>query len=537
MRLILHLLAKDLVRIRVYALALLGLATMRPTLGLLVLHAPDPWSREDARWFELADDFLLMGQVVGAWLLSLWLVQLDAPRRATAFLHTRPVSRFVLCTAKLCAAWLSGAVAPTLVLVPWWIFGAPRLDQLLAVSLTYVTGLSLAVLAALVIGSAVDNYRRAVLWSVVAAVVAMCAPLLLRDVEGFGSTTPGQETVHQVLWRLGAWCAWGTVAGLILLALLYRRQLKWRGFILAGAGLGLAAYSLHHTRWPDYSPFAGPNRANASAGDLKVNVTRFEHRWGISPVFSFAGLGEHSVMGYATQTTITDSRGQKFSREGEFFNLGVYHLNHRPIGHSINGETAKTPVEEVTHVNAFFNWPSDDAREVANGLTPPLRLQCDLHLELYHSEVLNVRYLDDRRWTFLTNYGASRLSPLRESQGYWMLDEVRASLSVSGPWMLGFPFLARPTLGSFTGIGNNHSTLLLLDTRALDAPDNRDKNVGQRAAFVTIAGLRLEQRAISVKRVPNTHVDKFRLVAVHYRPVARFTHPIDTPGLEISGGR
>ena len=262
-----HLFLKDLARVKPFAAALVLLAGLRPLLGLAAI-VQDDFAYGEATRYENLDLTLLILHAVGVWLLALWLAQLDSPRRPDAFLHTRPVSRGALWTAKLLGAWILCALAPLLVWLPWWLGCGMAGADLRALAISHVSGLALLTIPALTLGALVRDYRRAVLWSVAVAVVIMCLPVLL--------TSPGESkwrylSNREWVLRFGAWLILGSSAVLTLLCLLYRRHPRRAGFaVWVAAALALGG-AFHRTDWPAVEAPADPHKRNGSppAGTVK----------------------------------------------------------------------------------------------------------------------------------------------------------------------------------------------------------------------------------------------------------------------------
>lgn len=544
MRLFFHLLRKDLVRVRLFAALLLVIVALRPILGVILLTTDD-WNNLDFPWFGQADDYLLLAHLLGAWLLTLWLVQLDAPRRTIAFLHTRPVSRLTLGAAKVATAWLIGAIGPTLVLTPWWYFGSLRSAEFSALAFTYVSGLGFATLLALIVGACVDNFQRAILWSAALWVTAACVSVLVFDINA-ATDSPRLHGIILSLWRTVPGALSVFAVGLTCVALLFRRRSPWLGLAATGAIIGLVGYLLgssYRPTAPDAHEFTD---TVAVFSDLEVKAVGMiketprgkadalagQKRGHTHLPLAVTGLGEHTLIGYSHRMTMSDANGRLLELQRPVTPAMVLlHLGNRLPFKPSDTDQPAPPVEMIAPL-----WWMSDAQELAVfDLVPPLRLRSELTLELYRPELRDERTLSDLSWRRLPGYGTSRLVHLRranESTDDRSLFELRATLNPDGPWNWTGLRTFSPNLSWKMHMDSQDMTTYVVDKahpdRVLSTGPSTNLPSSQ---AVTLAGLRLTRRPI----YPNNHSSHsdLRWVTVRYVKVAQLTRPLDVSGLAI----
>lgn len=297
MKLVWHLFRKDLGRVKIFASALFLLVALRPLLGVIAI-AKNDFTYRDAIRFENIDSLLLLGHVIGAWLLTLWLAQLDSPRRPDAFLHTRPVSRRALWSAKLLGALALCAFAPLLIWFPWWLGCGMTGSTLRALIVGHVAGLTLIVIPAFTFGTLVRDYRRGVLCSIVFAIVAVCLYVLF--------SYPGESPRHHLanrdwILRTIVWVLFGLSATLALLGLLYRRHPRWTDFTAWAAATVVLGVTCHRTHLPAARPVVWREHNAAAFADLQIDSTSLKRH-----TSSHSGPAEKTLYTMRARATGTD---------------------------------------------------------------------------------------------------------------------------------------------------------------------------------------------------------------------------------------
>ena len=290
MKRLLHIVRKDVARLRLPWLLWLGLIAAKIGLGLFFINASgfSPDSRSLAL-FEAIPRLhpLLVGlECVMTYLLAAWLVLEDAPMRAGHYLHTRPVSHGTLLAAKALGAFvLLGLVPIVAIYMPWWLYcGFGPADCLRAAAMFFAFQALLASPAFLV-ASLVDSVRRFLLWTpVLAGAVMVAVPMpLLWLVSGLvGSRSAPSDPVAMGLWQTRFLLIAGVLAcgGIAIIGLqFFRRCLRHAlGLALATFALTLViALRAPWNLWQDYDDNAetAPERAQ----DIAVRLENVRFSW------------------------------------------------------------------------------------------------------------------------------------------------------------------------------------------------------------------------------------------------------------------
>jgi hypothetical protein len=485
MKLVWHLFRKDLARVKFLVAALLLLVALRPLLGLIAL-AQDNFTHDEATRYEDLDAVLLLLQVVGSWLLTLWLARLDSPRRPDVFLHTRPVSRRALWSAKLLGAWALCAFAPLLVWLPWWLgcgMGGPELRALV---ITHVAGPALLVTPALVIGSLVGDYRRAVLWSVAFVVVVMCLPVLFSH-PGESQWRPFSNRAWTL--RLGVWVLFGLASALVLLGLLHRRHPRWTGFAAWAAATFVLGLGFHKLPWPGPASRAASDRSArsmpdhdstpwsehdaAAFPDLRIEVASLKHRQherAHTPPYTVFNL--HNF--FTLDVRVTGAPGLAIDTEIEAITFTARDGTSMRIEHDfLLGAPADqygaafapppsgpAPAAPPTSVVLRRVWDDETADQLA-ALVGPLTVHADLRLTLRRPVLLARHPLEPGGW-HRDGGGIYRIRSLRKSTtrpSEFELHQIRTTFSNSSAWSLWTRFddrldPRRRRLGAFNSQGH-----------------------------------------------------------------------------------
>jgi hypothetical protein len=177
MRLILHIVAKDLRRMRGWIVLFAVITALPIALGLAVI-----WGRGDWRLVAIAPPLsraLIVAQIAIGYVLTIVLVREDAVIGGNPFWTTRPIGSLRLLIAKVIAAAVILAGIPLLISLPWWLwcgFGVGEIGQA-AIEIGCLA--LLIALPAMFMAAVSDSFPRAILWSfVMFAVFLAVIPML-----------------------------------------------------------------------------------------------------------------------------------------------------------------------------------------------------------------------------------------------------------------------------------------------------------------------------------------------------------------------
>ncbi|MES2696292.1 MAG: hypothetical protein V4773_22665 [Verrucomicrobiota bacterium] len=230
MKLILHIVRKDLRRLRGWIAAWLALLILPIGLGVTITRvtgASDEWGK-----IEMLHGGLIILQVAVAYLMVLLLVLDDPVAGTRQFWTTRPIGGRRLLAAKAlgAAAILWGGMM--LVGIPWWWWCGWGVTEMARAALDYALLAVAVATPAVAMGAIVDSLPRALLWTPVLLVVLFIwgIPVVASSRGGDG---PALFLFRTAIAITGTW---GVVW--LVLARLYRTRKYFPGVI--GWGLGLA---------------------------------------------------------------------------------------------------------------------------------------------------------------------------------------------------------------------------------------------------------------------------------------------------------
>lgn len=319
MKLILHIVKKDLLRLRLWLLLWLGVLLLPIVLAVLVAQhgdLPTGW-----RYVQQVNAWLLVVQIVFAYLLVVFLVQEDPVVGTRQFWATRPVRGGTLLFAKILAGLAALWGGALVVGLPWWWWCGWGVGEMVRAAFDHGL-LALAIgTPALLIGALTGTLARALLWSpALLAVLLMWGVPLLAGAWGSNAasgfimrTTVAMATTWLLLW--------------IALAGLYRSWWSRRSFFAWGVlalGLWLASAWLP----VEAMLFSGPREVHpqaAAAVSVQFDSARvIPHPQGSRVIEPFAevrlgyllhggtstekgghisaGLGSESIWRWGTQT-------------------------------------------------------------------------------------------------------------------------------------------------------------------------------------------------------------------------------------------
>lgn len=236
MNLTLHLVRKDLWRLRWWLFGWVALLLMPIALGAGLL-AKNPFTTEEWPLHNVLE-WIYALEVLAAYLLTILLLQDDAVIGTQQFWLTRPISRGRLLTAKLLGVFVVLALIPIAVSLPWWWWHGFGVVQMAEPALEIVLLAMLVAIPAAFIGALTETLARAVLWTMVLAAAVLTS---LAFFPRFGGVIPGMAaalvcmvvvTVRVFFTRRRAWSllllgalAWPVfMGGAMLLATRFSRD-------------------------------------------------------------------------------------------------------------------------------------------------------------------------------------------------------------------------------------------------------------------------------------------------------------------------
>lgn len=267
MNLTLHIVRKDLVRMRVWIALWAGLLLAPIVIGAWFI-AHNPFT--EAEWSLPNAIAILTGiQVIVAYLLTILVFQEDGVVGTTQFWLTRPVSRGRMLVAKAISATMIVGLVPVAVSVPWWWWCGFGVGQMAAAAGETIVVLMIAILPGALVAVITDSFARALLWTV--AVVAV-----LSFGGGFYAATMGGDQLLIPLRLIGTILV---IAAELAVVVAVQFQVRRRGWWLAVAA-GLIGCTLmlgSRGMWRPLKDFNEPREHDAArAPDLRVQFHRAE---------------------------------------------------------------------------------------------------------------------------------------------------------------------------------------------------------------------------------------------------------------------
>lgn len=239
MKLIWHIILKDIVRDRVALLTWALFFVGQDLIGVFARHS----TRMDDEWvigLQVASAVLVFLEVTMGYVLVARLVQADALVGTSIFWRTRPISAGRLLAAKLLGALLPFALLPVLLLLPWWLYCQFGWREILW-SAVNVVGWQLLMLApAFLVASLTDDLGRVLLWTLL-LVIGLTSWIILLQSSLVGplsrlTTQVGVSVMHTRLWA----CSLVMIVGSLAIAahqFLTRRFARSVGLVVIGLGL------------------------------------------------------------------------------------------------------------------------------------------------------------------------------------------------------------------------------------------------------------------------------------------------------------
>lgn len=167
MKLVWHIVWKDLRRLRWWALAWIAVLALPVVQGFVLLYrnplpiAPGTWTPSQIQ------NWLRIFEAVAAYLLTLVLLQEDAVAGTRQFWVTRPISNTRLLAAKVLGLVVVFIALPIAISLPWWLWCGFGGSQIGPAAFELILSAALVVLPAAAIAVITDSLGRALLWTLV----------------------------------------------------------------------------------------------------------------------------------------------------------------------------------------------------------------------------------------------------------------------------------------------------------------------------------------------------------------------------------
>jgi hypothetical protein len=306
MKRVLHIVAKDLRRLRGWVIGWLLALMIHVGIGVLLLQEEPTRNQWNGYGNLLAGALALQAAI--AYLMTILLVQSDRVVGTDAFWMTRPVSGGRLMAAKLVAAGLVFVGGALLVYVPWWLFAGLGPREIAMAGVELLPPAAAVVLPAMLIGALTDSPGRALLWSLILAAVGVMTPMLYTVILNTASARAASDLVLYLMIGCGA----TLLAMAAAVAILYRtrRYTRWLAAPAVGLVVALLAGRFVPLVWrPANEPSEWrPERAaqvkvvyhdaySRPSAPPRNNVERWDNVWvrftlqGTSPDMILEGIG------------------------------------------------------------------------------------------------------------------------------------------------------------------------------------------------------------------------------------------------------
>jgi len=272
MKLILHLVRKDLARLRWWLVAWAGVLLLPILVGAdFITH--DPFRTADWNLPNVLHGFEALEVFVG-YLLVLVLIEEDAVVGTRQFWLTRPISGGRLFAAKALGAIVILAGMPILVSLPWWLWcGLDARAIAIAAAETCALAAIIATPAALV-AVMTDSLARALLWTLVLVAVVLAGILFF----GIVVTSLADRSWFRSLWLSRDVVIVGALV--VELAVIVAAQFVWRRrAILLAAFVVLAGATLLLASRAPWQLFGGDNPREFQAARATNIGVQFARAW------------------------------------------------------------------------------------------------------------------------------------------------------------------------------------------------------------------------------------------------------------------
>ena len=269
MKLTLHIVRKDLVRMRAWIAC--WVALLLAPIGVGVLFIRTDWF-SGVNW-DLSEVLAIVTgvEVLFGYLLTILVIQEDGVVGTREFWKTRPISGARLVVAKFISLIVVVGLVPVLVMLPWWRWCGFGVQQIAAASSETIMILILAMLPAAAVAVLTDSLARALLWTVGAIAVLFFAVFVFAF--GPASGLPLASDQATFVWRVILAVAVGALGMILLVIARYLGRargfaaLVWCSLIVVMVGGAM--------RWPMGEMRVEPREQHAGvAAGVKVAFHR-----------------------------------------------------------------------------------------------------------------------------------------------------------------------------------------------------------------------------------------------------------------------
>jgi hypothetical protein len=267
MKLVFHIVKKDLRRLRWWLLAWLVVLALPIFVGIALL-VRNPFIVEGThQGWDLAKvhERVLMFEVLVAYLLTLVLLQEDAVLGSRQFWLTRPIARGRLLAAKALGACVVLWLLPLAVSLPWWLWCGFGPREILVAGLELCAFATLIALPAALIAVLTDSLARAVLWTMVFAAVVAVTMLFFGVVTARPPSSPLWVSRPLLAVILVAF----EFAGIVAVQFYVRRNGRW--LIAAAVTILASLFAATRSPWVLVGQSDPEERNAEDASGVKVN--------------------------------------------------------------------------------------------------------------------------------------------------------------------------------------------------------------------------------------------------------------------------
>ncbi len=500
MNLVLHIVWKDLVRLRGWLIGWVALLALPIAIGvrLLVLRTPTAadwdWSGKLA-WITGAEIFF-------AYLLTILVLHEDGLVGTQSFWLTRPISRGRLLAAKTIGIILIVGIVPVLVSVPWWLWCRFGVEQMARSASEAIVLLVIAVLPAALVATVTDSLARAIGWGLVFVAVLLFGGFLFTVAV---ATAAADDGVRRAIVARGTVAVLGLGVEMALLTgmqFFVRRLRWWHGIaavVMAGTVVGAAHWPLS---WVGATPVLhGQDRAagvhvrfnHATAMLINTPPSRsgeFFGPWQRLQMFFVINRAPADLMvgGFAARHVWTWPDGTKVERMGEFYGGGgpeTWFGLHR-------GPTDEETKRELIRRKSEWHGPDEDTAVAPLGLPLVARMEKEppkYHARLwwraFHPELHLEMPLAPGGWTARHGHGL-RIERLERDATSFTLTMIatRPILLTTTLWSLASPDHFDPE-GQWWGLLDREAGRIV---HAFSEPSNDKRST------LVVHGVKLERR-------------------------------------------
>lgn len=314
MSLLLHIVAKDLRRLRWQLSFWLGLLVTKYAIGFTLIWGGS-FSLDTFRRLELITVAMSIGEVALVFLLTALLVQGDRVGGTQQFWLTRPISGGRMLGAKVLGALLLLIVPAFALALPWWLACGFGLPWIAAATVDLLSWHLLAIFPAFLVASLTDNLGRFIVWSVILAWLTAMAPLYAQMAwtRASGAAESGMGFGEEQVLVAGVVLAM-VMIGVVALQYQVRRWQRSVPVLAAGALLALGSGTVWVGEGTAARARAGAEPWNAGkAADLKLEWKEVRVDKSTKPTFEHGAL----IKGYLMATNIPDGLAL-YGKSGEF---------------------------------------------------------------------------------------------------------------------------------------------------------------------------------------------------------------------------